>query len=89
MAKTDEFGNVDTKEVAVQKSIATEYYADIHHMVRYISKGGPDVAQAQKTVWTVDAEVDVWLKEGYKVISTHYLGENAEGYGLLYVLVRD
>jgi len=69
--------------------VETEVYGpSIHNFIRYISRKGEDTADGQRSVWTVDAELEQWIQKGFKLFNTHFLGENPEGFGVLYILVR-
>lgn len=64
------------------------YVPSIHNLIRYISRTGEDTADGQRSVWTVDAELEQWIQKGFKLFNTHFLGENPEAFGVLYILVR-
>lgn len=59
----------------------------VHHYLRYIAKGMP--LEGSVSAEQVNMELSGWYAKGYRILSTHYLGENPEGYGVLYVLVRE
>jgi len=61
----------------------------VKNVIRYINKQGI----MTETSWDVDS-IDNYLSAlisyGYKLVSTHYLGEAPqEGYGVLYILAID
>ena len=57
--------------------------------IRYISRQNiTDLDSNQWTVQEVDAYIDAWYQQGYKITDTHYLGENPEGFGMLYVMTK-
>lgn len=59
----------------------------VKQIQRYISKSNLPNGGALP-VEEVDTYLDSWYAKGYVLVSTHYLGENPEGYGMLYVLHR-
>jgi hypothetical protein len=59
----------------------------MHQIMRYIGKS--DKSNPKENVYSgaeIDEYVSSWLNKGYKIVNTHYLGDNIEGYGMLYVL---
>jgi len=65
---------------------------DFHTIVRGISKSGRIVRSALGAYFPsdqVDAYIRSWLEEGYKVLSVDYLGEDQDGFRVMYVLVRE
>jgi hypothetical protein len=62
---------------------------DMHQMTRSISKQGRSIPETGEfPIATIDAHVAEWLKKGYELLTTHYLGENTEAYLMLYILVK-
>ena len=62
----------------------------VHHMIRPISKMGQDNAErGWRSIPTLDAEVSVWIENGYKFQWVQYLGEADAFYQLLYILVLE
>ena len=59
----------------------------VHHYFRYISKGMP--IEGSVLAEQVNMELSAWYAKGYRLFSTHFLGENPEGFGVLYILVRE
>ena len=60
----------------------------VHHMVRGVSKMNlDDQERGWRSVPTLDAEVGMWIKEGYELKWVHYLGEAPEFYQILYIFV--
>jgi len=60
----------------------------IHHMVRGLARtsgveGGP------RAVAELDAEIQAWFDQGYKLFQAFYLGETPEFFQLMYILVKD
>lgn len=56
----------------------------VKQMVRWISAG---VNEMGDSVFTIDAELGSYLEQGYKLVSTHYLGTDPQsGIGVLYIL---
>jgi hypothetical protein len=59
-------------------------------VLRYLDKQNldrPDVGSF--SVPTVNIEVSQWLNRGYVLQATHFVGMNTDGYGVLFVLVKD
>ena len=61
----------------------------VRQIVRYINKQGVFGSTGSWPREAIDNYLDVWLKKGYKLMNSHYLGENPEGFGVLYVLILD
>lgn len=56
----------------------------VKQMVRWISAG---INETGDSVFTIDAELSLYLEKGYKLVSTHYLGTDPQnGIGVLYIL---
>jgi hypothetical protein len=88
-------GDVEmTEQVAPYQTTAA--YAPVYtpelplvkHIVRYISIQGPDASQGHFSAFEVDAYLSSWVQRGYKLLSAQYIGQNPEGIGILYILVR-
>lgn len=65
------------------------FYPSVHVMIRWISRSNisaPDLSY--QNYMEVDAEVGAWLLEGYKLINTHFLGENPEAFGVMFILAK-
>lgn len=60
----------------------------VKQVIRYISRTGGDPQSGHYSVFDVDAYLSEWVEKGYELFNTHYLGENPEGFGVLYVLVK-
>lgn len=88
--KSNVFGTEEVPdEVEVKPSkITVDGLPDVKQIVRYISKGMPQPQASYYSVEEVDAYVDSWLKQGYSLFNTHYIGEVPEAFGVLYILVR-
>jgi len=70
--------------------VNTEQNVKVHHIVRFLSKTGmTDPNTGALSVEEVDAYVSEWLANGWKLFATHYLGTAPEGYGVLYIFVRE
>ena len=62
----------------------------VKQVIRYISKQNRSMqVSGEWSVEDVDNYLSEWLNKGFRLFSTHYLGENPEGYGMMYVLVKD
>jgi len=71
------------------KERASDQDIDFHTIVRVISKSNamsPNAAAFPSV--QVDAYVASFLRGGYELENTHYLGELPEGYMMMYVLVK-
>jgi hypothetical protein len=90
--KNNDFGTEEVpdeiEEVPVKSKIKVDGLPDVKQIVRYISKGMPQPQANFYSVEEVDAYVDSWLKQGYSLFNTHYIGEVPEAFGVLYILVR-
>lgn len=60
----------------------------VHHILRYLSKTGATIPQGAFSIADTDAYIGEWLDKGYELFNTHFVDQNPEGFGLLYVLVR-
>jgi hypothetical protein len=59
----------------------------IHQIIRTIARTGMVPPNTNAMTGTdVDAYIAQWEAQGYELFNTHYLGENPEGYTMLYVL---
>mgnify|MGYP001057476391 CR=1 FL=1 len=58
----------------------------VHHVLRYISRGMP--LEGAYSSEEVNMYLSEWMAKGYELFSTHYVGENPEGYGFMYILVH-
>lgn len=64
-----------------------EYLPLIHHLTNWISKAGrTNLDEGFISVKEADERVGAWVKKGYDILHTLYLGENPHAYGVLYVL---
>lgn len=59
----------------------------VKQVIRYVSRGAPNPEARHYSVDEVDEYLGFWISQGYKLFNTHYLGENPEGFGVLYILV--
>ena len=59
----------------------------VHHIQRVIAKNMP--AEGSVAAEEVNMYLSAWLSKGYRIVNTHYLGENPEGYSFMYILVRE
>ena len=60
----------------------------VHHILRYLSKTGGTIPQGAFSIADTDAYIGSWLDKGYELMNTHFVDQNPEGFGLLYILVR-
>lgn len=59
----------------------------VHHFIRYLSKTGLTIPGGAFSVAEVDAYLSEWLEKGYELFNTHFVDQNPEGFGVLYILV--
>ena len=59
----------------------------VKQIVRYLSKLAPNPQQDHYAASEVDDYISFWISQGYELFNTHYIGENIEGFGVLYILV--
>ncbi len=64
------------------------FYGDVKQMVRRIAKLAPNAETGVDTVFEIDAELNKWYEEGYKLFNTHVLSNSLDSYDVLYVLVK-
>ena len=60
----------------------------VKQIIRYISRTAGDPQANHWSVQEIDAYLDAWYQQGYKLYNTHYLGENPEGFGVLYIMTK-
>ena len=81
----------DEKEAPVQQGqIMVAGLPRVKHTIRWISKTGrtsPD--EGYWNVAEIDAYIASIMDQGYDLKNTHYLGDNTDGYGVLYIFVRN
>ena len=58
-------------------------------ILRYLNKQNVTTANGSFSVEDVNVFVSQWLNKGYVLKNTHYVGDNPEGYGVLFVLVKE
>ena len=73
-------------EAVVAQEIIIEGKPYVKQIVRYLSTSG-QYDEGAEPVWAVDQYLDAWYQQGYVLKDTHYMGQNPEGIGVLYVLV--
>ena len=69
------------------KKVVEDELPAVKQIVRYISDQGIELNGAEP-VWQIDEYLSYYVKAGYTLVRTHYLGKNPEGYGMLYVLTK-
>lgn len=82
----------DEQEVeseVVRAKVMVEGLPKVKQIIRYISRQYANPQEGHFSVAEVDAYVGSWIEQGYTLFNTHYLGENPEGFGVLYVLVAE
>lgn len=80
--------DVQEQEVVQGSKVLVEGLPSVKQIIRYISKQYANPQEGHFSVAEVDAYVGSWVDQGYMLFNTHYIGEAPEGYGVLYVLVR-
>jgi hypothetical protein len=58
----------------------------IKHIVAYLAKPGGAAVSSALDVAELDLFVGSYIEKGYHLVTTHFLGENTDGYGILYIL---
>lgn len=78
-------------DVLSEAAVLEEGKPQVHNMIRWVSKTGftDAIGGNWLNIMEVDAAVDAWVRDGYKLFNTHYLGETPEAYGMWFVLVRE
>ena len=61
--------------------------SSVHTMVRSISSTAHPLGDT-KMIEQVDADVSAWVDRGYRLVNTHYLGREPEGFIVMYVLSK-
>ena len=59
-------------------------------ILRYINK--QNLTNPDLNVWSieeVDAYVGAWIEKGYRLVNAFYIGENPEGYGVMFLLAKE
>jgi len=88
MAITKTKDQDEEKEVVVASKVKVDGLPPVKQIIRYISRQAPNPLQEHYSVGEIDSYVGSWIEQGYKLFNTHYIGENPEGFGVLYILVR-
>ena len=77
-------------ETSVEKPVVnTMILPKLKQIVRYISRTGISIPGGAWSAEQIEDYVNTYIDLGYRPFNTHYLGENPEGYGILYILVKD
>jgi len=71
--------------VVVEEATST-VLPKVKQIIRYISRQAPDPQSGHFGVGEIDSYLSGWIGQGYELFNTHYLGENPEGFGVLYIL---
>lgn len=59
----------------------------VKQLMRWLSKTDiTDVSQGFDRVQDIDAQLSDYYAQGYRLFATHYLGQNPEAFGVLYIL---
>lgn len=69
------------------KSATKDYEPRVHTMVRSIATTAVPQGDSQP-VYEVDADVSGWVERGYKLVSTHLIGVDANAINLVYILSK-
>lgn len=62
----------------------------MHTVIRTISRA--NISNHEADLWTAaeaDSYLSEWLNTGWKLSSSHFVGEIPEGYKMIYVLIRE
>ena len=81
-------GRPKKEVVASTKKKEVVFPASVRQIVRFISKKENFGQEASWPAASIDEYLASWLNQGYTLFNTHYLGENPEGYGVLYILIK-
>jgi hypothetical protein len=64
-------------------------YPRVKQLMDVISKKDRDNdMEGYHSIGTIDAKVGAWVEKGYRLVNTHFISENPEGYQMLYVLEK-
>jgi hypothetical protein len=87
MARPRKLQMENTQQIDEQEMIIMD--TGVKQVQRVISKKNvTDLEMGYFAVGDVDAYLSTYLADGWKLMNTHYLGENPEGYLIWYVLVK-
>lgn len=59
----------------------------VKQLVRWLSGATDDAGH--DAITSVDLELDAWIKRGYTLFETHYVGTDAGAIGIVYILVAN
>lgn len=59
----------------------------VKQLVRWLSGATDDAGH--DAITSVDAELDAWVKKGYTLFATHFVGTDGGAFGVLYILVAN
>lgn len=60
-----------------------------HHMIiRYVSEH-PDPIKGSFSAADIDAYINQFLAQGWRVVASHYIGKAPEGMGFAWILVKE
>lgn len=77
------------EEDAPEEPVEMDFsYPPVHTMIRTISRNGQSDGQNFFNITEVDAHVGAWIAQGYELRDTHFIGEDVEGWMVMYVLTR-
>lgn len=75
------------EEKLVQPSPKPSNAVHVKQLMRWISKNDTtDINQGFDRVQDVDIELGNYYVQGYRLFATHYIGQNPEAFGVLYIL---
>lgn len=78
---------VETEVETTSRKVRAPKTPSVKQIIRYISiESRPD--GGSQAVDAIDAYVGSWIDLGYKLVSTHYIGQNPNGIGIIYILAR-
>jgi hypothetical protein len=79
-----------TKSVKENGDLFTmDEYPRVKQLMDVISKKDQDNdMMGYHRIATIDAKVGDWVSKGYRLVNTHFVSENPEGYQMLYILEK-
>lgn len=79
--------NPDVEKINVEENM-TEELLPVKNIYRAISKSGFDDEYGFSTT-TIENYIASFYKQGYKLFSTHYAGEDPNALHMMYIMVLD
>lgn len=79
--------NILLNTISQENKMSNGTLPKVHHIMRYLSKTGNTIMSGAFSIADADAYLSEWIDKGYELFSTHFVDQNAEGFGVLYILV--